>query len=190
MIYGPDITKRIVALLAENANVRYVCSKVGIDHSTFYKWKMHYPEFDRQVMYALHLGRSNLGDVAEAVVVNKMQDGDMNAAKFYLTHNNTRYMTKQKENQYRHLLQTEARTIDRAEESENITKFIEFFEPYIILEETIGPEEAKRRMEPIVRISFGEEAIVSLFFDSYEEWKKQQNTDVELREQLDGFLNE
>ena len=53
MRYSIDIEERIIKELEKVPNIRYICNKVGIDHSTFYRWLLRHPTFNKEVMVAL-----------------------------------------------------------------------------------------------------------------------------------------
>ena len=191
MRYGADLTKRILELLKETPNIRYVCMKTGIHHATFYRWMMYHPEFSREVMYALFLVRNNFSDLSESIIMKKIQNGDMTAAKFFLVHNSPRYMTRQKENQYRSLLQTESGFISTTELSKEITKFEDLFKPYSEMEQYSGSEIAKALMEPALKLTFhNDDELIDLFFDSYEDWKKTNQTHKNNKEVLEETMKD
>jgi hypothetical protein len=54
-----------------------------------------YPEFKRRVDLALVDGRTQMEEIAEAVITNAIKKGDQGAAKYYLGHNSMRYTPKQ-----------------------------------------------------------------------------------------------
>lgn len=96
MRFSEDIIKRILSELEKVPNVRYVCSKVGIDHSTFYRWMMKFPTLNKQMLASITIGKQSLCGTAEAVIIKGVQNGDFKASTFFLTHNDPDYMSKEK----------------------------------------------------------------------------------------------
>jgi len=105
MIYGPDLTKRISDELQKIPNIRNVCSKFGIDHSTFYRWMGSYPTFRKEVRAALYFGREHMNNIAETVIIKGVQNGEYRSATFWLVHNDRRYMQRDKGEYYADLLE-------------------------------------------------------------------------------------
>jgi hypothetical protein len=69
MKYGPKITNEICEELIKTPNIRYVSKKMGIDHSTFYRWMSHHHTFFKVVTSYLEIGRDRMNDVAEGVIM-------------------------------------------------------------------------------------------------------------------------
>lgn len=93
MRYSANLVKDILEELEKVPIIRHVCTKVGVDHSTFYRWMLKHPTFFKQVQGALFLGRRKLSDTAESVIVNGIQNNEFKSASFWLVHNDPRYMT-------------------------------------------------------------------------------------------------
>ena len=51
-------------------------------------------EFNRVVTKAIERGRLQCGEIAETALLKKIKEGSMDAIKFYLTHNDPRYIPK------------------------------------------------------------------------------------------------
>ena len=89
-----DIRNKILEILSETPLVNYACKKVGISRMTFYRWKKDNLDFRKEAERLLLLGRENVGEMAEAALIKNIKDGKMDAIRFFLQNNDSRYMTK------------------------------------------------------------------------------------------------
>lgn len=89
-----ETIKTIIKQLELSANIEIACSKSDINRSTFYRWMDKSPKLKERVDLALKLGREKITDFAESNILTGIKDGDLNASKFWLTHNNERYKSK------------------------------------------------------------------------------------------------
>lgn len=94
MAHNSDKRNQLIEILNENPLVTYACKKVGIGRNTFYRWVRSNPDFKREVEHALSLGRGQWVDTAEAALMKAIRDGNLGAIKFFLTHNDRRYINK------------------------------------------------------------------------------------------------
>lgn len=94
MARSSDEKSRLIQLLSETPFTNHACKKVGISRATFYRWKKDNPDFRKSVDKALHDGRTNLIEVAEAMIAKKVKEGESWAIKFFLTHNSKTYAPK------------------------------------------------------------------------------------------------
>jgi hypothetical protein len=188
--------KEILTELERVPIIRNVCVKMGIDHSTFYRWMTRYPEFWKSVTNALWLGRKRMNDAAESVIINGIQNQSIRAATYWLSHNDERFMGLERGKQFERMeSKTNYFMSNKAEPKEYPFTFEKMFEVYEYYEEHMEVDEAKERVRPMIEILFREDAkLVDLFYASYEEWKKEKikwrakakETGV-TDEQLDGF---
>ena len=86
--------QKIVESLDRTPIVEVACSKAGINRATFYRWMQEDPVFKKQAEEALERGREKTNDVAESQLITSLKNGNMNAVKFWLSNNNTRYKRK------------------------------------------------------------------------------------------------
>lgn len=96
MKYKHDIIDKILEELRKIPNIRYACSKIGIDHSTYYRWMLRHPTFRKRVLTAMHVGKSNISAIAEATIINGVNNGDYKSSVFWLSHNELQYMQREK----------------------------------------------------------------------------------------------
>lgn len=89
-----DTRAKTIEMIAEMPFVNQACKKAGISRATFYRWKKDNPEFREGVDKALKEGRENISEIAEVMLMKRVRDGDINAIKFTLAHNTTRYKQK------------------------------------------------------------------------------------------------
>lgn len=94
-----DEQSKIVKILEEHPHISYACKKVGISRMSFYRWMKGNLSFRMQVNDAMENGRAYWTEVAEAVVLKSMKEGKSADAKWYLTHNDPRYMDERRKPQ-------------------------------------------------------------------------------------------
>lgn len=87
-----DEKSKLIRILEETPLINYACKKVGIGRTTFYRWMKSNLEFKRGVERALESGRSQWVEVAESSLMKNVKNGKMDAIKFFLSHNEPRYV--------------------------------------------------------------------------------------------------
>ncbi len=87
------LKKEFLEFAQENGLVQIACRKTGIARPTYYRWFSTDATFARAAEKALRRGREVGCDMAESVIIGKITEKDIGAAKFYLIHNDPRYMT-------------------------------------------------------------------------------------------------
>jgi predicted Fe-S protein YdhL (DUF1289 family) len=85
---------KFLELLGENPWVSFASKKSGISRATIYRWMKDSPDFRHAVDEAIKAGNSQLGEMAEMSLVKNIRDGNLNAVKYYLDHNNPKYIKK------------------------------------------------------------------------------------------------
>src|SRR6266481_7285936 len=78
-------------ILANTPFINHACKKAGISRATVYRLIKDDYRFKQKVNRALKSGRVNLVEVAETVLVKKIQAGEFGPIKFFLSHNSKRY---------------------------------------------------------------------------------------------------
>lgn len=86
-----DVKKQLLRELEKSGNVYRACLKVGIDRSTFYRWKENDEDFRNKAEEAERGARANNCDVAEHALMANVRKGDMGAIRFVLSHNSPIY---------------------------------------------------------------------------------------------------
>lgn len=87
-----DETKnKFLEELEKYGNVFRAASKMGISRSTIYRWCEENPEFRKWFNSKVRIGRENSTDIVENSLISLAAREDLNAIKFYLTHNSERY---------------------------------------------------------------------------------------------------
>lgn len=90
-----DETKeKLLSELEKTGNIYVSCSKVGINRSTYHRWKKEDQRFRKRAERAERDGRANLCDIAEHALLIKVKEKDMTAIKYALGHNSPRYKPK------------------------------------------------------------------------------------------------
>lgn len=83
--------RRLLIELEKSGNIYVSCLKLGINRATFYRWRQENKEFRKKADRATQDGRANNCDIAEHSLMRKVKDGNMEAIKYILGHNSTKY---------------------------------------------------------------------------------------------------
>ncbi len=89
-----DEKSKLIQILEETPLVNYACKKIGMGRTTFYRWMKSNLQFKKDVEHALQNGRFQWSEIAESALMKNVKNGKMDAVKFYLTHNDKRYIPK------------------------------------------------------------------------------------------------
>lgn len=173
MRYSPDIIKQVVAELEKAPVIRHVCAKVGIDHSTFYRWMTKHPTFLKSVLNALWLGRKRMNDTAESVIIGGIQNHSIRAATFWLSHNEERYMSFEKAKHHQ-MLEAQLYEVMHNDLPEDYpTTFEKLFDVMYDNQRSFGTKITEKMMRPLIELVFREDpSLIDLFYASYEGWKR------------------
>ena len=175
MKYEPELIKRICDELVKMPSIRHVCSKIGIDHSTFYRWQSKHPTFYKLTLVALVMGRDRMCEAAESVVVRGIQENNFKAATYWLSHNHPRYASQMQHNK---LYDINENHIDILSGKDTpITAIPEFETMYSLCLKYekfyTGKGEAREHIEKLVKERcLGDQALEQIFYVTYEDWKK------------------
>lgn len=82
---------KLLELLAETPIVSFACKKVGLDRTTYYRWYKDDIDFRNQADNILSIGRIKINDMAESVIIKKINADDTRCSIFWLEHNEPRY---------------------------------------------------------------------------------------------------
>ncbi len=86
--------KRFLEELQKTPVVQVACQKTGMGRTTYYRFRKGDKKFAQLADLALQEGRAVVNDLGEAQTISLMKDRDMNAIRFWLTHNEPRYGNK------------------------------------------------------------------------------------------------
>ena len=89
-----DDKKRFIEELQKTPVVQVACQRTSIGRTTYYRLRKEDKEFAQLADIALQEGRAVVNDLGEAQTISLMKDRDMNAIRFWLTHNEPRYGNK------------------------------------------------------------------------------------------------
>lgn len=173
MRFGPDIIDRILKELEKVPNIRYVCSKVGIDHSTFYRWLMRYPSFNKRVTMAIFLGKRAISGTAETVIIKGVQNGDYRSATFWLSHNDPQYMQRDKGRHHGDLLEMQTKMLKKPIKYDG-SNFESLFQVLYEFEKSFGVDTESNRTAKKVFIDLfcdDDKELIELCHASYEDWR-------------------
>ena len=171
MNYQPELIKKLLAELEKVPNIRYVCNKVGIDHSTFYRWMGAHAEFHKSVALALTLGREKMDDAAEGVIISGIQNNNFQCAKYWLSHNNERYIGIERVSYFQYLERNNLEFLKGEGIDDPLT--IKVFEHCLRLEKSNESKIAEKKMEEFIHtFCNGNPNLMDSFRTNYKKWKK------------------
>lgn len=83
---------KLIQVLSETPLVSLACKKIGVSRATYYRWYKDDKGFRDSVINILDIGRKNINDLAEGALFKEIQKGNMVAVRFWLQHNDRRYV--------------------------------------------------------------------------------------------------
>ena len=187
MRYGPKIVEQILDELRKVPNIRYVCNKVGIDHSTFYRWMDTHFKFHQWVELALYVGRQKMNDAAESVIVTGIQNNDFRSAAYWLSHNDERYIGVERVRFFQYLEKNRLEFLHRREQDDPMIEAM--FSHFLMLEQTLEPDIARQEMTILASAFCHQDSgLIKAFREEYLHWKEKRqgsepdNTDASANE--------
>ena len=151
-------------------SIRHACNKVGIDHSTFYRWMAQHFEFSKEVEAALIFGRKNISDAAEGVIISGIQQGDFRSATYWLSRNDERYIEAKQARYFQYLEYWNTHFLKQ--KTPDDSPFEGLFERYLNLERVMGSEPAQELMEPLIDlVCHTDPKLKDIFYSAYVEWR-------------------
>lgn len=93
MIDG-ETKQKLLQEIEKVGNVYSSCLKIGVNKATYYRWKKEDKEFSKLASRAEKTGRENMCDIAEHALMQNVKERKMDAIKYALAHNSTRYKPK------------------------------------------------------------------------------------------------
>ena len=186
MKYGPRITYQIGEELIKTPNIRYVCKKMGIDHSTFYRWMSHHHTFSKLVTGYIEIGRDRMSESAEGVIIGGIQNGDFKCATYWLSHNSPRYSSSEQEEYLGSVSKKISKMLDEeTPENSSESLFEHYFDIYECMQAVFGLKKAKEKIDIFVKmICHGKPDLEDIFYASYTEWKNNKDEANKKREDI------
>lgn len=89
-----DDKSRFLEELQKTPVVQIACQKTNIGRTTYYRFRREDKKFAALADEALNEGRRVVNDLGEAQMISLIKAQDMQAIRFWLTHNNSRYGNK------------------------------------------------------------------------------------------------
>lgn len=83
--------EQVLKELEQNPTPSAVAQKVGISHSTYYRWLKDDFEFAEKAHAAIEVGMNRYTDLAVAKMGQKISEGDMRALTYWLSHNHPKF---------------------------------------------------------------------------------------------------
>ncbi len=182
MKYDEEITKKILKELEDHPNIRRAVKKVGIDHSTYYRWRDSHKEFREKTNKSLSIGTAIGIEILEGVLFNKAQQGDFASIKHWLAHNSRKYMSVDRVLLYDGVGEVRrtkkgSMQVSISSEEEGKDFFEEWYQKMYDLEIEFDFETANSTMDFWLRQiweKYPELRIV--FYSTYDSWKKEKLT--------------
>lgn len=116
MIDG-ETKQKLLQEIEKVGNVYSSCLKIGVNKATYYRWKKEDKEFSKLAIKAEKTGRENMCDIAEHALMQNVKERKMDAIKYALAHNSTRYKPK-----IRKVIIEHSQTGEKKEEIKKIQK--------------------------------------------------------------------
>ena len=86
--------KKIIEMLKENPIVDFVCKKLGVGRSTYYRWYTDDKEFAKAVDNSLMEGSSLMSSMAESQLLQLIKEKNLGAIMFWLRNKHPDYKQK------------------------------------------------------------------------------------------------
>ena len=87
----PRKVQPLLEELRKIPNVSLACERVGISRNTFYRWMQEDAAFKKEIDEAHELGIDSINDLAESKLVQHINNGNMQAIKYWLGNNKKNY---------------------------------------------------------------------------------------------------
>jgi hypothetical protein len=78
--------------------VSAVCKQLGLSRQTIFRWIKEDLDFKKEYEECMTQGIGNVNDLATSQTINKIKQGDSGMIKYWLSHNDDRFMKKPKNN--------------------------------------------------------------------------------------------
>lgn len=72
-------------------NISLACEKVGLSRNTIYRWCKEDPAFKDRLDDVLRTGVESINDLAESKLINHINQGNLNAIRYWLDNNKKNY---------------------------------------------------------------------------------------------------
>lgn len=79
--------------IKEYPNISAVCKKLDISRQTFYRWCIEDKKFKEEFDNSVSIGIDSINDLAESKLINKINNGELPAIKYWLNNNHKKYVT-------------------------------------------------------------------------------------------------
>lgn len=176
--YNASLVKEFVEELEKVPMIRQACSKIGIDHSTVYRWMQKHPDFYSKVQHALVIGRMNVTDAAESVILHGIQNKEFRSAAFWLRNNEYRYMRAAQGEYHSNLAYSTVKKIEEHFADTKQIRFDQLFKLYEYVERNYPePEAITHWVSPFIDLYCDNDPkLIAAFHSAYAGWKKDKQT--------------
>lgn len=99
-------SESFLELLSKTPIVSAVCESLDISRQTVYRWCKEDPSFKMEFDLHLGKGRDNINDLAESKLIEKINEGEPWAIRFWLMNNKTNYSFHKSED-FREIIKSE-----------------------------------------------------------------------------------
>ncbi len=83
--------KKLLDELEKIGNAYHACRRLGMDPSTYHRWREKDAAFRKLSDAAIRIGRTNMTDIGEGALMKKVNEEDLGAIKYLLGHNSPHY---------------------------------------------------------------------------------------------------
>ena len=86
--------ERLIQQLEDMPIIEIACRRAGIGRATYYRWIKLDADFASKCREALDISTTAVSDIAEAKLINAIQEGNMSAISFWLRHHHSTYANR------------------------------------------------------------------------------------------------
>ena len=93
VISKQNLQKELILQEIQNMPIISIaCKKTNLPRATFYRWFKEDQKFRQDFIEAQFIGTGGINDLATSKVINKINEGDFPACKFWLLHNDRNFI--------------------------------------------------------------------------------------------------
>lgn len=89
------LKQKLLEILEEAPNLGAALARIGINRSTFSRWREDDPNFSLDANHAMERAIDHTADNVELALLSSARNGNVHAQKYFLNHNHQKYMPKQ-----------------------------------------------------------------------------------------------
>lgn len=188
MKFGKDIQDRLLKEVREFPSIRYAAKKVGLHHSTVYRWMLSHQGFRILLLSTIEEGRQTTNDVARGVIMQAIHSGSYEASKYWLSHHETQFMSDDKIKAHVMAMYMETEKIRRPKKIRN-DDFEALFRMYDDCGRGFG-DKAKEVMDILLRqVCEEDEDLMEIFYNAYEAMQEKMKKAKDINKHLEKYMS-